>query len=448
VAALAFVGAMLWPDTPALIATRHQRPSWTTGDLDTALIHAGLVHAPRLSDTLRWWTGSWVMGPGYPFYRPLTSLLFWCEWRAFGDQEWLYRFPTIFAHAAATFLFAALVYQLALRIYPHGPLAGSIASAWIFTGLASPILNRYGVASAVALQWKNQPDSFAAAFVFAALLAYLVAQQGQRGSLAAAAGLYVAGCGFKEAAVPLPLACTALEMIAPLSGRRAAPFRVLVMASAGALFLTARHMAIHGVGYTYGDNRQWVRRTLLELLGPMGPLALGEWLGVAVAACWVFAYLFYRSLRKHFPTVPPRWHALGVLGGSIVVSAVLGVAALPADMRGGALGWLRPVSLTGGYLLGLQPTTLATAVLVVSVALLCRACAGIAVLGMVWTVAFLAPLTVSSGPVHRYYLPQAGYALMYALAVPAALSAVRRRTNPEAASAVLAACGGSRHGLR
>ena len=63
-----FVVAALWPDVRGWLATRHEAPSWTRGDLDTAYIHAGLVAAPRFADTLRWWTGPWVMGQGVPFY--------------------------------------------------------------------------------------------------------------------------------------------------------------------------------------------------------------------------------------------------------------------------------------------------------------------------------------------------------------------------------------------
>jgi hypothetical protein len=41
-----------------------------------------------------------------------------------------------------------------------------------------------------------------------------------------------------------------------------------------------------------------------------------------------------------------------------------------------------------------------------------------------WTLVFLAPLTVSPGPSHRYYLPEFGYILLDALGCCALLSAV------------------------
>jgi hypothetical protein len=37
--------------------------------------------------------------------------------------------------------------------------------------------------------------------------------------------------------------------------------------------------------------------------------------------------------------------------------------------------------------------------------------------GLVWTLAFLAPLTMSPGPIHRYYLSGAGHALLGGIAL-------------------------------
>src|SRR5205823_4245993 len=116
---------------------------------------------------------------------------------------------------------------------------------------------------------------------FAALLCYQRAQEGKRGALAAAAAWYLAGCAFKEIAVPLPLVFFALE--APLlrgEQRRPAWERVAVMGAMGALFLALRWAAIGGVGFTYGSNTAWRERTLVNLVGPFAPLVVSrEWTG-------------------------------------------------------------------------------------------------------------------------------------------------------------------------
>src|SRR5205823_920387 len=136
----------------------------------------------------------------------------------------------------------------------RSPAVAAVVGACVFTGLVSPILYRAAVVEPVALQWKNQPDSFAACFGFLSLLCYLWARAERRGALGAAVVAYLAACGFKEIAVPLPLICAALEMGAPIRTRRGAGWRVGAMVGAGAAFLAARYLAIHGMGYTYGLN--------------------------------------------------------------------------------------------------------------------------------------------------------------------------------------------------
>ena len=435
--------AVVARNASGLYATRSVAPSWMGPDLDTQLIHAGLLRAPHLSDTVRWWTGPWVMGNFAPFYRPLTSELFWLEWKAFGDREYLYVLPTLLAHIAATALFSILVYRLATLYRLPLPVPAAFFAGWCFAGMPGPILNRDGVASVVALVWKNQPDSMAALCCFVALLFYLLAQAGKESSLIGAVIAYLAACAFKEIAIPLPMVFAALECWPPKGVSRAqTKVRLGAIAMAAGFFLVIRYCAISGPGYTYGTNHEWLRRTLQEMLGPFYGLAGGEWLSASLAI-WVCVVLWgyghacrgnSRAPRQAQPAdvewsrwLPKLTCGLIMIGGM----CVLGFAALPASDRSEWRAPLSPLGLATGLLMSLQPVVLqseiAALALIASVYLLVRHNAGLLLLGFVWLVAFLAPLVVSGGPVHRYYLPQAGYILVYSFAAGLALDRCMRR---------------------
>jgi hypothetical protein len=427
VAAWPWIAGQAWTD---LVARGDRVPSWLAGDIDTALIRDGLLHAPRWIDTLRWWTGPWV--GQVPFYRPLTSYLFWFEWRAFGDREPLYVLPTLVGHAAAGVVFAVLVGQMALRYRVPRPSAAEIIAALAFAGFF--VEYRRNVVTAVATQWKNQPDSLAAACVFAALLCYLQARRGSRLALAAAAALYLAACCFKEIAIPLPLVCAALEVesFRRLPGRRALG-RVVGMAGAGAFFLGVRWLAIGGLGYTYGSNRAWVRRTAEEALAPFGPtLHSGAWLGLAlagwlwiVAACGWALHARRKSRADQSRAIPPS----GLAGGMIALltlgaSLLGGLYQLTTDQPEYSFG--SPLLWVSGLMICFDPVALfpaATAACFIAVLVtLARARAAALGVAATWTVGFLLPLTVSPGPLHRYYLPQAGHWLAFSLAAAVWLS--------------------------
>ena len=49
-------------------------------------IVAELQKTPSIAETARWWTGSWAMGEGYKYDRPLTSLAWWLQFKAFGEN--------------------------------------------------------------------------------------------------------------------------------------------------------------------------------------------------------------------------------------------------------------------------------------------------------------------------------------------------------------------------
>ncbi|MCC2667982.1 MAG: hypothetical protein K0Q72_453 [Armatimonadetes bacterium] len=426
-ALLAFVTSAKY--VPRWLEMAHHPPSWQVYDLDAGLIHDGVVAAPRFLDTLQWWVGPWA--GTVPFYRPLASYLFWFEWKLFGEREWLYGFPTGLAHVIATVLFAALVHRLSQRWRLRSPGLVAVLAAWIFTGLG--LEYREMVVGAVTGLWKNQPDSWAALCCFAALLAYLKAQDAGRRVPWAAGAWYLAACCFKEIAVPLPVAALALELDCRREERGRATSRILLLGGCGVLFLAVRFWALGGLGYRFGSNDGWLQRTVGEVLGPLGvPAFTGQWTGIV---CGVYAVAMGALWWRTRPLWQRRRGVFGPVGAAGIGSLLLlvGASAIAhlAPAPGRELLSIDP-SLAARFVTGLliytQGTYTAevtvTVLLLVFGSLLWRRSRRTAYFGLIWTATFLAPLTMSPGPVHRYYLTQSGYVILGAVALFLGLSGV------------------------
>lgn len=412
---------------PAWLARYGQRPSWEGKDLDTGLIHDGLLQAPHFVDTLQWWVGRWA--GEVPFYRPLTSYVFWIEWKLFGDHEWWYGVPTFAAHVFATVLAAALAYRLAERWRVAWPALAAVGTAAIFTGLTRDY--RLFVVENIITHWKNQPDSLAACFCFLAVLAYLRAQSRDRTCAGATIGYYLAACCFKEVAVPLPVVCAVLEVAELRAGGWRRPVaRAGLLAGSGLLFLAFRSWAIEGVGYTYGSNTRWLDRTLLELLGPVSVAVPGGfWVGpvVGVYACLV-ALLWWRA--RSLWSTKRRGGITSAALALLLLAAGAAAAGILFERLDDPKNWQAPswdLQCARALLMPLEnllylPSALGVIYMVVAAAVLWRRSRMALWFAPVWTLAFLAPLTMSPGPIHRYYLPQFGYALFDALGCAALLA--------------------------
>lgn len=162
----------------------------------------------RLEDILGWWAGPWIQRTS-PYYRPLSSLVFWLEYKAFGWNfqghviiSWLlhgavclllYRAGLAWLQGDGRARVALAVAAVALfnaRIGPTGP-------GW----LLAPIT--YGVVA----WWPGQTDQFCLLTSLGALLcfdAWLASHRRQK--LVQALVLWAVALLFKEMAVCLPLA--------------------------------------------------------------------------------------------------------------------------------------------------------------------------------------------------------------------------------------------------
>jgi hypothetical protein len=402
---------------PLMLAPR-ARPSWEAGDIDTTLIHEGLVQAPHIPDPLRWWVGPWV--GQVPFYRPLTSYLFWAQWKLFGNAEQWYDLCALLAHVGAALLFAVLVFRLAER---HRAPAATVASALgglLYLGLFT--LYRPTIVAAV-LTWKNQPDTFAALCCMASVLCYLRALDGSRAALAGAALRYLAACCFKEVAFTLPLVLGALELGAwPSGSARGALLRLGTAAAASALFFCARWLALGTLGYTYGSNGSWLSRTALHALGPIGEVfAGGEWLPPLLGLLLWSAALFAARVAGRRSREVVQHRGAGALLLFALGWVVLGWARFVSLGREASLDPWTGDGVLAGMMLGFTPASfepaVGTAWFLTCLTLAWTRHRWAFWLALAWTFAFLLPLTVSPGPGHRYYLAQAGYLFTAALAL-------------------------------
>ncbi len=434
--ALAVVAIGVWIRFgPGLIQTLNaprQVASWHGYDLDTGLIIDGLKSVRSWGGTLAWWIGTWA--GQVPFYRPLTSYVFWAEWHMFGEDERWYSIPTLAAHLAATLAFTFLIYRLVTRRDARSSAAaclGAVVGGLLFTGLLLPG-ERGGVAR-VAEMWKNQPDALAACFAFLSLAWYRMAVDGDRRRAPVAVAFYLIGCGFKESIVPLPLLFPLLELDRNDGNwaqrmRGHALSRLLPVFIALVLFLVVRTMALRSVGYLYGSNGSWLFRTAAHLLGPHSSLLDSGWPPNAAALwCGAVALVTWRW--------PPlrRWWAVGAL--LISGTALIGLAG------GLTNGTLRPSEaltatgwLTGILILfqGVGPGVMAVAMLhLAAAAVVFRRSPCLAVFCLAWVGLFLAPIALSPSPSHRYYLPDAGHSLLIALGAAGAIAGFRRRAVPE-----------------
>ncbi len=427
------------------------RPSWIVppgqtivearADPDTVLIHGGLIQAPRFRDTFRWWTGTWA--GQVPFYRPLPSLLFWGEWKLYGDWENRYAlFPLLF-YFLALYQFLRLASDLFVYVRCPWPAIAILLSGLIFIDGLGMFPLRSMTSAAVMVHWKNQVDSVCAVFFFLSLRAYLrvlshraPVHRGTRNNaeeavapssvrltarpplraLWAALGWYLASCGSKEAGVVLPLLLIGLEAPALLSRQRpqvrAALLRLAPFLTALPLFLLYRTWCLGtAVGFQYGSNGSWRGRLLSSAFGPVSASAvMRQW--PTLALCVVLAVLLWnvrtfwvhRKQEKPFPV----GRSMALL--SVLILGLILVNLPPAE-PGASL-----IARVGGALLSYFVGDYVRSAFILSVFLVGAAsgvsrCPLLAGVGYLWVLLELVMLAMSPSPPHRYYLLEGGYAL-------------------------------------
>ncbi len=419
----------------------HRTPSWQgmysweanghgpVCDQDTRLIHDGLLMAPRFRDTGRWWVGTWA--GQVTFYRPIPSMLFWAEWKLFGDHEVGYLLASPLLHFAALLLFARMALLL---LEGRGPPGRAELAAGLMTGLFGDGLwilpSRWAIVVENVGAWKNQPDLLCTLFFCAGLCCYLVARRttgisGQRG-IGAALVLYLAACSSKEIGVFLPLLLPWIEMdaLGRVATRPAALRRLAVLLAALPLFLLFRSAALHtATGFVYGSNQSWTYRLGLGAFGPLSALLQSG--GNLAAALGIVAFALAAVVRLRREAGKP-W-SLGLAIFACVTALVL--LALFGDMQvqGGVQNPGGPLvrGLTDLILYGQQAVALggaAVALFLLGFWMAARRSMWIVGLGLTWNLAGLGLTLLSPGPLHRFYLVDGGYAVVVGAGLAALFS--------------------------
>ncbi|HVF09816.1 MAG TPA: hypothetical protein VNA16_03390 [Abditibacteriaceae bacterium] len=258
--------------------------------VDTTLIVQGLEATSGWEQTLSWWTGPWVAWTGKgsiaSFYRPLTSLLWWIEYRAFGRQG-LYGFTTVHALSHLLVLMAALLFLREL-------LGLKIATLSVcLYGLHLPYYSFNLPDCIYALpMWKDSPDLWCSAAYLVSLWCFLKFMRGSsKWWLGSSICCFIVALSVKEMAYTLPFALLLLlyhERKLVSHWRFAVPF-YLVAAGAFAF----RFWALQGYGFRFGTNGSWADRWLLNVVGgaPVARLLYGDGFPLAIA-CLVAALLW------------------------------------------------------------------------------------------------------------------------------------------------------------
>jgi len=190
-----------------------------------------------------WVTGPWIGRELFRYYRPVTSLAVFAQYRLFGEWSAPWQGLSLLLHAASTVILA----ELCSRIV-HSRIAG----------LAAALVWAYRDRMALAIEWTPaQTDFLAVFFSLAALLTLKLYLDQSRWPWLLPSGLCaLLAMGSKEVALilPGPAALLALDAFRQhrLSGRKAAAIIAGAALLAGA-FLSWRVHALQGLGFLPGQ---------------------------------------------------------------------------------------------------------------------------------------------------------------------------------------------------
>jgi len=303
------------------------------------------------STVASWWHGDWIESDSmYHYYRPLSSMLLWLEYVAFGFDFQKYCLVSWFLHALAC---------VALFFWVRR-LLGSGASALIFAVLAvalfsvpsetadaGPHWGNRGIARGVMPWFPAQTDiASLSASLTALILLDLYLQRGRRGWLIGSLGLYLTALGFKETPLCLPLVTACLVLY-----RR--PTRRVALLALGLQLLVA--LAFFGLRELFVPYATGPRDIEIHYLGKMlyylcepamvywttgaywGPIAAVG----AVGLGWLL----------HWRRVEPPWILLAVLVWVFGVAALVGGNIAQPTTKTDAW-WLSRIALTALFFSG------------------------------------------------------------------------------------------------
>lgn len=291
------------------------------GNIDWGYLNRGLSRVHNFRDTARWWTGTWC--GEVPFWRPLTSYVFWVMKLVWRPEYMLPReFVLIALHLCFIGLSALLLWRLTHRKWLV------VLAVWLFSGIRPyPMTSFFGICGAVVdvlSDPKNIVDPLAGIPMIASLL-LLVSGRWKAALIAAAVSV-----GFKETGfVTWPLALITLawmhrDKVLACGGIGYAVrcARKNLLPVAAWLFmlgvLAVIHLAAVGLGYNCGTNGAWQWRAMAYFGGPIGAqLAIRDF-GPPIVALLLFVYLM---VSRGLSLLPRFFGALAALAIGIIIDS-------------------------------------------------------------------------------------------------------------------------------
>ena len=260
-------------------------------DVDTVILTKGFAATQGWRDTGKWWHGSWIAGNEVKFYRPITSLVFYIQYRAFG-MHGRHQFT-------AVLLLLHLVVLVVLFLFLSDLFDKRMAAlaTCLFTLSAADIFGFPSPRFALEV-WKDQPEALVTLPYIGSLwclLRYIRTEYS--GWLFGSLGVFVLAILTKEMAYTLPIMAALLLWH---GGKFKSHWRILILffGLAIALFLF-RFWALQGMGFRYGSNDSWFYRWTLNMMGgyPLAAIYRGDTLPLAMVYAGVGGVL---ALRRAF----------------------------------------------------------------------------------------------------------------------------------------------------
>lgn len=388
-------------------------------DVDTYLIHGGLVQVNTWEETLRWWHGTWV--GQVPFYRPITSYVFWFQWKAWGDHEPRYASVSLLFHLAAVLFFTRMAHLLFQHFRIPRPDIGALVTCLVFTRSSLLLELQTEVTTDVFERWKNEPDSLTLVFFSLALTMYLhnLSPSGTVHPLRAlwtrtgATVFYLLVCLTKEAGIFLPLLLPLIEAEALWQGgeaRRGALGRMAPLFAVLVLYLVLRSLFLgQVVGYQYGTNGAWPYRMATSLLGRVSDAAVHlQWVELSMVGFFLGVWgIVTRLLHR-----PPM--AVGAAVLLLLLMANIGAfQTYQASTATGDRSW---DIISGLLVIFEEPTrthSLACAAILILTFAAFRFRLWFAATTYGWALLALGMTLFSPSVIHRFYLINAGFVLLW-----------------------------------
>jgi len=217
-----------------------------------------LQKTQTIGDTMRWWTGSWAMGENFKYYRPLTSIAWWLQFKAFGENGVIGFLIVLFlSHMAFTLVTWGFLKELAgLKIATATSVIFASSLLYPIFGYAAPVF--------ALTRWIDQPEAWCGIFIIAALWAYLrFIRSDDNKNFGAAIMFFIIAILFKESAYVTPFLAVALlwyeKKLSTQWKSALVFFGVLTIA------VVYRTWALQGTGFKFGSNGSWIQRMISEV---------------------------------------------------------------------------------------------------------------------------------------------------------------------------------------